>query len=35
LKGAFDEFKIVNTAIDEAVEKLQNKAAEKVLKEDD
>jgi hypothetical protein len=34
LKGTFDEFKIVNTEIDEAVEQLLNEAAEKVLKED-
>ena len=33
LKGTFDEFKIVNTAIDEAVEQLLNEATEKVLKE--
>jgi hypothetical protein len=35
LKGTFDEFKIVNVAIDEAVEKLLNEAAERVPKEDD
>jgi hypothetical protein len=35
LKGAFDEFEIVNTATDEADEKLLNRAGEKVLKEDD
>jgi hypothetical protein len=35
LKGTFDEFKIVNATLDEAVEKLLNEAAEKVLKEDD
>jgi hypothetical protein len=34
LKGTFDKFKIVNAAIDEAVEKLLNEATEKVLKED-
>jgi hypothetical protein len=35
LKVTFDECKIVNAAIDEAVEKLLNEAAERVLKEDD
>ena len=35
LKGTFDEFKIVNARIDEAVEKLLNEAEEKVVKEDD
>jgi hypothetical protein len=35
LKGTFDEFKIVNAAIDEVVDKLLIKAAERVLKEDD
>jgi hypothetical protein len=35
LKGTFDEFIIVNAAIDEVVEKFLNEAAEKVLKEDD
>jgi hypothetical protein len=34
-KGNLDEFKIVNTAIDEVVDKLLNEAAEKVMKEDD
>jgi hypothetical protein len=35
LKGTFDEIKIVNATVDEAVEKHLNKAAERVLKEDD
>jgi hypothetical protein len=35
LKGIVDEFKVVNAAINEAVDKLLNKATEKVLKEDD
>jgi capsular polysaccharide biosynthesis protein len=35
LRGTFDEIRIVNAAIDEAVEKLLYEAAEKVLKEDD
>jgi hypothetical protein len=35
LKGILDEFKIVNAAIDETVDKLLNEAAEKVLIEDD
>jgi hypothetical protein len=35
LKGTFYEIKIVNAAIDEAIEKLLNEAAETVLKEDD
>jgi hypothetical protein len=30
-----DEIKIVNAAIDEAIEKLLNEAAKRVLKEDD
>ena len=35
LRGILDEFKILNAAIDEVVDKLLNEAAEKVLKEDD
>jgi hypothetical protein len=35
LRGILDEFKIVNMVIDEAVDKLLNKATKKVLKEDD
>jgi hypothetical protein len=35
LRGTFDEIRIVNATIDEAVEKLLYEAAEKVLKEDD
>jgi hypothetical protein len=35
LKGILDEFKIVNAAIDKVVDKLLNRAVEKVLKEDD
>jgi hypothetical protein len=35
LKCTFDEIKIVNGAIDEAVEKLLNETAERVLKEVD
>jgi hypothetical protein len=35
LKGILDEFKIVNAAIDETVDKLLNEAAKKVLIEDD
>jgi hypothetical protein len=35
LKGILDEFKVVNAAIDEAVNTLLNEVAEKVLKEDD
>jgi hypothetical protein len=35
LKGILDEFKIVNATIDEAVDRLLNEVAEKVLKEDD
>jgi hypothetical protein len=33
LKGMLDEFTVVNVAIDETVNTLLNKAAEKVLKE--
>ena len=35
LKGTLDEIRIANAAIDEAVERLLNEAAERVLKEDD
>jgi hypothetical protein len=35
LRGILNEFKVVNVAIDGAVDKLLNEAAEKVLKEDD
>jgi hypothetical protein len=34
MKGALDMIKIANEAIDEAVDKLLNEAADKVLKED-
>jgi hypothetical protein len=34
-RGTFDEIKIVNATIDEAVEKLLNEAAERILKDDD
>jgi dynactin complex subunit len=34
LKGILDEFRVVNAAIDEVVDKLLNEVAEKVLKED-
>jgi hypothetical protein len=35
LKGTLDEIRIANAAIDEALNKLLNGAAERVLKEDD
>jgi hypothetical protein len=35
LKGTLNEIRIVNTSIDDIVEKLLNEAAERVLKEDD
>jgi hypothetical protein len=35
LKGALDVIRIANEAVDEAVNRLLNKAADKVLKEDD
>jgi hypothetical protein len=35
LKGTLDEIGIANAAIDEAVNRLLNEAAERVLKEDD
>jgi hypothetical protein len=35
LKGTFDEIRIANAAIDEAVNRLLNEAAERVLKKDD
>jgi hypothetical protein len=35
LKGALDVIRIANEAIDEAVNRLLNEAADKVLKEDD
>jgi hypothetical protein len=35
LKGTLDEIRIGNAAIDEAIEKLINEAAERVLKEND
>jgi hypothetical protein len=35
LKVTLDEIRIANTTIDEAVERLLNEAAERVLKEDD
>jgi hypothetical protein len=34
MKEALDMIKIVNEAVDEAIDKLLNEAAEKVLKED-
>lgn len=34
LKGILNEFRVVNTVIDEVVISLLNEAAEKVLKED-
>jgi hypothetical protein len=34
VKEAFDLIKIANDAIDESIDKLLNKAADKVLKED-
>jgi hypothetical protein len=35
LKGILDEFRVVNAAIDEAIDTLLIEVAEKVLKEDD
>jgi hypothetical protein len=35
LKGALDVIRIANEAIDEAMNRLQNEAADKILKEDD
>jgi hypothetical protein len=35
LKGTLDEIRIANATIDEAVNRLINEAAERVLKEDD
>jgi hypothetical protein len=35
LKDTLDEIRIVNVAIDEAVDRLLNEANERVLKEDD
>jgi hypothetical protein len=34
MKEALDKIRIVNEAVDEAVDRLLNEAAEKVLKED-
>jgi hypothetical protein len=34
VKGALDMIRIANEAIDEAIDKLLNEAADKVLKED-
>jgi hypothetical protein len=35
LKGALDVIRIANEAVDEAVNRLLNKVAEKILKEDE
>jgi hypothetical protein len=35
LKGALDVIRITNEAVDEAVNRLLNEAADKILKEDD
>jgi hypothetical protein len=35
LKGALDVIRITNEAVDEAVNRLLNEAANKILKEDD
>jgi hypothetical protein len=35
LKGPLDVIRIANTTVDEAVDRLLNKAAEKILKKDD
>jgi hypothetical protein len=35
LKGALDVIRIANEAVDEAVNRLLNEAANKILKEDD